>query len=131
MAKDKALFMRHWFDKAEKRCSEEQFKEVCYATIKYLLYEEEVELEDTTAGMAFDFIKDQADLMQGKYEEKVQYGKTVGRKGTFNEEENIQIYELACAGHKVNEIADIMGITDERKKKAIYNSNGWKNRKKN
>ena len=128
---EKFVIMRHWLDKAEKVCSEEQFNELSGALIKYGLYKIEVECKDSTVEALFLFIKDQIDRMQGVYEQKVDLNKRLaGRKSAFNAEENEKIYELACKGYKVKEIAAKMGIFDDKKIKAMYNSIGWKSRKK-
>jgi hypothetical protein len=70
----------------------------------------------------------QIDIMANNYQKQAEFGKNIGRKSTFNEEENNKIYELAKNGYKATEIAAEMGITDKKKIKAIYNSEGWKNR---
>lgn len=128
---EKFVIMRHWLDKAEKVCSEEQFNELSGALIRYGLYKREVEFKDSTVEALFLFIKDQIDRMQSFYEEKVSLNRKLsGRKSTFNAEENERIYELASKGYKVKDIAMEMGIFNEKKVKAIYNSAGWKNRMK-
>lgn len=121
--------MRHWLDKAEIVCSQEQFDMLCGALVRYGIYKKEDKLTDPTVEALFLFIKDQINNMQSSYEEKVEKNKKIaGRKSAFNDEENQMIYELAKSGLRVKDIAAKMGITDEKKIKAIYNSNGWKHR---
>ena len=130
MARESFKVMGHWFDKAEKYCNEEQFKELCYILIQYGLFENEIKSEDPAVGVTFDFIKDQIDRMQDSYDTKIEVAKSAaGRKSTYTDSENRTIYELAHQGYKVKDIAEEMGITDEKRIKAIYNSPGWKNRK--
>ena len=128
---EKFVIMRHWLDKAEKVCSEEQFNQLSGAILKYGLYGEEVKFKDSTVEVLFLFIKDQIDKMQSVYEERVKLNRKIaGRRSTFSEVENERIYELACKGMKVKEIAREMGIYEEKRIKAMYNSEGWKKRKK-
>lgn len=130
MARESFKVMRHWFDKAEKYCDEKQFKELCYMVIQYGLFEAEVSSDDPAVGITFDFIKDQVDRMQDSYDTRIESAKSAaGRKSTYTDSENRTIYELARQGLKIKEIAERMGITDEKKLKAMYNSLGWKNRK--
>lgn len=128
--KDKFVIMRHWLDKAEEACSDEQFDRLSGAIIRYGLYGQEIEIDDSTVKVLFLFIKDQIDRMQEEYEKKAVFNKGLaGRRSTFSKEENEIIYEFARRGMKVKEIAAQLGIVDEKKIKAIYNSDGWKRRK--
>ena len=67
------------------------------------------------------FIKPKIDMAQRNYEEKINAGKTYGRRKTIDDE---KIAFLAQQGFKAKQIANSLEISVD----AVYHSEGWKNR---
>ena len=67
-------------------------------------------------------IKTKIDLAQEKYEEKIEAGKTFGRKKKVDDED---VFVLAKQGMKAKDIAAMLNVSVD----AVYHSNGWKERK--
>ena len=66
-------------------------------------------------------IKPKIDIAQKHYEERVNAGKTYGRKRKVDDE---QVKALAQQGMKAKDIAIELDVSAD----AIYHSDGWKNR---
>ena len=68
------------------------------------------------------FIKTKIDIAQNNYQEKVNAGKTFGRKKVIDDN---QIKMFAAQGMRAKEIASTLGISEA----AVYHSEGWRSRK--
>ena len=112
---------KKWLDDVKDTMKPEEFAELNYRINIYALYGEEVALTDNRYVQGyFNSIKSQIDNMNKKY-------KKVGRPGIFTEEEQEIIRKMAGEGYNAPTIAKLNGW-DEKKKKAIYEQPGWKNR---
>lgn len=76
----------------------------------------------TIAAIMESLIVPQIDKAQKRYEERVEYGKTVGRNKVIDDD---QVRRMAREGLAARDIATILGVSAT----AIYHSEGWKSRK--
>lgn len=127
---DNFLVVKHWFDEVRERCTKEQLYTLYVAVLEYGLYGNDIteEISDGLLASMFLEIKNQIDIMKDSYERRQEKGHILGRPSTYTKEENVRIYELARKGYSARMIANELGAEGENKRKAIYNSEGWKNK---
>lgn len=122
---DNFIFYKDWYDKLVSEVDDEEMrKDFAWRIIKYGITGELETIDGN--GFANAWLKSITETVsrnKESYAQKVEYGKTAGRKRAFDREE---LKKLIAAGKKATEIAEIFGVT----KDAIYQDSVWKERKK-
>lgn len=101
--------------------SVEQQDKVIAEIIRYGTGLELAHEDDAVVQALVNMTKNRIDFSKDKYAQKVNAGKTSGRKKKINDEE---IWKLAQSGKSSDEIAKILDCS----KSSIDHSDGWKNR---
>lgn len=115
------VFYKDWIDNIKGLPPDIQDK-IIADIVRYGVEEEMLHSDDMTIAMAVNFTKRAIDDSKAKYQARIDYGKNVGRAKKTNDKE---IYEMARAGMKSNEIAVALGVS----KSSVDHSEGWKQRK--
>ena len=99
----------------------EQQDKIIAEIIRYGTGNEMVHADDAVTQAFVNMVKGRIDYSKDKYAQKIEGGKTSGRKKTIN---NQKIYDLAKEGKSSAEIAEIL----ECSKSSVDHSEGWKQR---
>lgn len=115
------IFYPEWLDYIELFKDDAVKLDLYKAVIEYGCTGEYSSEKQETIAFIEGIVKPKIDLAQSHYNEKVNGGKTSGRKKTVDDE---QIRMMAKQGQKAKDIAQALGISEP----TVYHSEGWRNR---
>lgn len=121
--KNNVLLQEEWLDNIESIPDIQKQKDILYILIKYSRSGEIIETGDQMTDAYIRFICPQIDKIKQNYADRVEKGKTVGRKCSFDREE---LKKMIAEGHSGREIAKIFCVNES----AIYHDPIWEERKK-
>jgi len=121
MAVETFIVHKEWLDNISGLPIEQQDK-IIAEFVRYGCGMELQHSDDAFAQAMVNMLKNRIDYSKDKYLQKVEMGKTAGRKKKVND---MEIYQLAREGKTANEIATILDIS----KSTVDHSTGWKERK--
>lgn len=120
---DSMLITKDWLEKLKSRTNEAQYQEVCAKILDYGIFGEYNESADALVNVHLDWLLPQIDMVNSKYQERVNRGKKGGRASNIDDRE---IWKLAHDEKlKGREIAERLGIPES----TLFSRRGWKERK--
>ena len=115
------IFYPDWLDFIDRITNDKDKLDLYNIIVQYGCHAEYQSENKMMSAVFESLIKPKIDIAQSKYEEKINMGKTFGRKKVANDE---AIRKLAQGGMRAREIASTLDISEA----TVYHSEGWKNR---